>query len=87
MQSVPLRGSVGLERRPLGEGKLQGVRVEEDDTVQSGINSYNNVNKAVYGIKAREVLAGTPSLRTEVPEPITEFIPGSQLPRGSPRSV
>ncbi len=57
----------------LGEGKLQGVRVEEDDTVQSAINSDNNINKAVYGLKAREVLAGTPPVRDEIPEPITEF--------------
>jgi len=42
----------------LSGGKLRGVGVVDDDTSETGINSDNNVNKAVYGLKARDVLWG-----------------------------
>jgi lipid-binding SYLF domain-containing protein len=55
-------------------GKLRGVSVEDDDTTQTGISSDNNVNKAVYGLKAREVLSGkTPAAATAIPPAIIEF--------------
>jgi lipid-binding SYLF domain-containing protein len=57
----------------LSGGKLRGVDVEDDFTTESGINSDNNINKAVYGLKAREVLWGkTPAGPTILPA-IAEF--------------
>ena len=57
----------------LSDGKLRGIEVEDDSTTQSGINSDNNINKAVYGLKASEVLwSDAPSVSTAVPG-ITEF--------------
>jgi lipid-binding SYLF domain-containing protein len=58
----------------LSGGKLRGVSVEDDITTETGINSDNNVNKAVYGLKAREVLWGkTPAGAAAPPPAITEF--------------
>lgn len=59
----------------LSDGKLHGMEVEDDSTTQTGINSDNNINKAVYGLKAREVLAGqTPAGPVAaVPPAIAEF--------------
>jgi lipid-binding SYLF domain-containing protein len=58
----------------LSGGKLRGVSVEDDDTTQTGINSDNNINQAVYGLKAREVLWGkTPAATASMPPAITEF--------------
>jgi lipid-binding SYLF domain-containing protein len=57
----------------LSDGKLHGIEVEDDSTTQSGINSDNNINKAIYGLKAREVMWGTTPVTTEVPPAITEF--------------
>jgi lipid-binding SYLF domain-containing protein len=54
-------------------GKVRGVEVDDDATTQTGINSDNNVNKAVYGLKAREVLSGKAPVGVPVPEAITEF--------------
>ncbi len=41
-------------------GRLSGIEVDDDDTTQSDIKSDNNVNKEVYGLKAREVLWAAP---------------------------
>ena len=57
----------------LSEGKLHGIKVEDDYTTESGINSDNNINKAVYGMKAREVMWGKTRVTTSVPPAITEF--------------
>jgi len=57
----------------LSDGKLRGIEVEDDSTTQSAINSDNNINKAVYGLKAREVLAGKTPAVTTIPPAITEF--------------
>lgn len=57
----------------LSDGKLRGVEVEDDSTTQSGINSDNNINKAVYGLKAREVLWGNPPVATPIAPSIAEF--------------
>jgi lipid-binding SYLF domain-containing protein len=57
----------------LSDGKLRGIEVEDDNTTQSGINSDNNINKAIYGLKAREVLWGKTPIVTEIPPAITEF--------------
>ena len=57
----------------LSDGKLHGIEVEDDSTTQSGINSDNNINKAVYGLKAREVMWGQTPVTTAVPPAITEF--------------
>lgn len=65
--------STGIIIYALSDGKLRGIEVEDDDTTQSGINSDNNINKAVYGLKAREVLWGKTPTMTEVPPAITEF--------------
>ncbi len=67
-----IRGA-GIIIYALSDGKLRGIEVEDDDTTQSGINSDNNVNKAVYGLKAREVLWGKTPMLTEIPPAITEF--------------
>ena len=57
----------------LSDGKLQGIEVEDDSTTQTGINSDNNINKSVYGMKAREVMWGETSTTTAIPPAITEF--------------
>jgi lipid-binding SYLF domain-containing protein len=57
----------------LGDGKLRGIKVDNDSTTQSGINSDNNVNKAIYGQKAREVMWSTTPVTVAVPPAITEF--------------
>jgi lipid-binding SYLF domain-containing protein len=67
------RHDAGIIIYALSDGKLRGIEVEDDDTTQSGINSDNNINKAVYGLKAREVLWGKTPIVTEVPPAITEF--------------
>lgn len=57
----------------LSDGTLRGVSVEDDYSTQSGINSDNNVNKAVYGLKARDVLTGKTPLGPPPPHEIAEF--------------
>ena len=58
----------------LSDGKVRGVSVEDDETTETGINSDNNINRAVYGLKAREVLWGkTPAGTAAVPPSIAEF--------------
>lgn len=58
-----IRGA-GMIIYALSDGKLHGIEVEDDLTTQSGINSDNNINKAVYGLKAREVMWGeTPAAK------------------------
>lgn len=57
----------------LSDGKVRGVEVEDDDTTQTGINSDNNINQAVYGLKAREVLWGKTPAGPPVPPAIAEF--------------
>jgi lipid-binding SYLF domain-containing protein len=55
-------------------GKLRGVSIEDDSTTETGINSDNNINKAVYGLKAREVLWGkTPAGDAPLPPALAEF--------------
>ena len=66
-------GEAGIIIYALSDGKLHGIEVEDDATTQSGINSDNNINKAVYGLKAREVMWGKTPLTTTVPPAITEF--------------
>ena len=65
----------GVLAYALSEGRLRGVSVEDDNTTQTGINSDNNVNKAVYGLKAREVLAGKEPAAPQAPAPpsLAEF--------------
>jgi lipid-binding SYLF domain-containing protein len=41
------------------DGKLKGMNVEADLLDEAVINPDNNINKAVYGMKGREVLTGT----------------------------
>jgi lipid-binding SYLF domain-containing protein len=67
-----IRGA-GIIVYSLSGGKVHGISVEDDDTTQTGINSDNNVNKAVYGLKAREVLAGKTPVGPTIPPAITEF--------------
>ena len=51
------------------DGKLKGMKVEADFLDGAAINPDNNINKAVYGIKGREVLQGTaPKLTPTAPE-------------------
>lgn len=58
----------------LSDGKLFGIEVEDDSSTQSGINSDNNVNKAVYGIKARDVLSGKPpAAAATIPPAVAQF--------------
>ncbi len=67
-----IRGA-GIIIYALFDGKMRGIEVEEDDTTQSSIFSDNNINKAVYGLKAREVLWGKTPTLTAIPPAITEF--------------
>jgi lipid-binding SYLF domain-containing protein len=39
-------------------GELRGIKAESDLFSVAGINPDNNINKAIYGIKGREVLGG-----------------------------
>jgi lipid-binding SYLF domain-containing protein len=57
----------------LSDGKLSGIKVEDDSTTETGINSDNNINKAIYGLKAREVLSGKSPTVTPVPSWIGQF--------------
>jgi lipid-binding SYLF domain-containing protein len=58
----------------LSGGKVRGVSVEDDPTTETGINSDNNINQAVYGLKARDVLWGkTPAGAAPLPPAIAEF--------------
>ena len=65
--------AAGIIIYALSDGKLRGIEVEDDDSTQTGINSDNNINKAIYGLKAREVLWGKPSATTAVPPAVAEF--------------
>ena len=66
--------AAGIIIYALSDGKLSGIEVEDDDSTQTGINSDNNINKAVYGLKAREVLWGkTPATDAALPPAINEF--------------
>jgi lipid-binding SYLF domain-containing protein len=67
-----IRGA-GILMYALSEGKVSGVSVEDDDTTQTGMNSDNNVNKAVYGLKAREVLWGKTPEGMTIPPAVAEF--------------
>jgi lipid-binding SYLF domain-containing protein len=64
---------VGFYIYGMSDGKLHGIEVKDDSTTQSGINSDNKVNKAVYGLKAREVMWSETPLTMVVPPEITEF--------------
>lgn len=44
-------------------GKVQGVKVGSNFFKDAAINPDNNINKAVYGLRGREVLAGKEPLR------------------------
>jgi lipid-binding SYLF domain-containing protein len=66
-------GAAGIIIYALSDGKLHGIEVEDDSTTQSGINSDNNINKAVYGLKAREVMWSQTPVTTAVPPAISEF--------------
>ena len=56
------------------EGKVRGVGVEDDLTTQTGIGPDNKLNKAVYGLKSREVLGGQPPVApASVPPAVAEF--------------
>ena len=57
----------------LSDGQLFGIEVEDDSSTQTGINSDNNINKAVYGLKAREVLWGKEPTVTPVSPAISQF--------------
>jgi lipid-binding SYLF domain-containing protein len=58
----------------LSGGEVRGIDIDDDSTTQTGINSDNNVNKAVYGLKAREVLWGqTPTAGQTIPPALAEF--------------
>lgn len=63
----------GLLIYALSGGKLHGIEVEDDATTESGINSDNNINKAVYGLKAREVMWGKTPATNAVPPAVAEF--------------
>ena len=63
----------GIILYSLSEGRLRGISVEDDNSTQAGVNSDNNVNKAVYGLKAREVLSGKTPAGPPVPPEVTNF--------------
>jgi lipid-binding SYLF domain-containing protein len=46
----------------VANGKVTGLKMDSDFLTEAVINPDNNINKAVYGLKAREVLAGKPPL-------------------------
>lgn len=63
----------GLIIYALSDGRLHGIEVEDDETTQTGINSDNNINKALYGLKAREVMWAASPLAASVPPAVVEF--------------
>ena len=65
--------AAGIIIYSLSDGKLSGIKVEDDSTTETGINSDNNINKAVYGLKAREILGGKTPTVTPAPAWITQF--------------
>ena len=65
--------AAGIIIYALSDGKLHGIEVENDSSTETGINSDNNINKAVYGLKAREVLWGKPPVAAALPPAIADF--------------
>ena len=58
----------------LGDGKLKGITIEDDSETKSAIKGDNNLNEAVFGLKAHEVISGTtPPTGSALPSEITEF--------------
>ncbi len=58
----------------LSKGKLSGIGIEQDDTTQTGMNTDKNLNKSIYGMKARDLLQGkTLANTTALPPAIAEF--------------
>jgi lipid-binding SYLF domain-containing protein len=58
----------------LVDGKLRGINLESNSwTIVAGVNPDNNINKAVYGIKGREVLEGKAPKTTSNVSDVTAF--------------
>jgi lipid-binding SYLF domain-containing protein len=57
----------------LVDGKLQGLNVEADFMDGAVLNPDNNINKAVYGMKGREVLQGKAPNVTQASPEVTAF--------------
>jgi lipid-binding SYLF domain-containing protein len=57
----------------LEDGKLRGMEVEDESPSGSAINSDNKINKAIYGLKAREILSGKTPAGPAPPPALNEF--------------
>lgn len=57
----------------LSDGKLRGFEIDDDSSSQAGIGSDNNINRAVYGLKARDVFWGKSPVGPPLPPEISEF--------------
>jgi hypothetical protein len=57
----------------LVDGKLKGMNVESEFLEDALLDPDNNINKAVYGMKGREVLQGKPPKSLPTTPDLTAF--------------
>jgi lipid-binding SYLF domain-containing protein len=55
------------------DGKLRGISVDDDWSTESGIGADNNLNQAIYGVKARELFTGKTPEGRQIPSAVTEY--------------
>lgn len=57
----------------LVDGRVEGLRIDANDLGGGAANPDNNINNAIYGLKAREVLSGKPPLWATVLPSVSEY--------------
>lgn len=57
----------------LVDGKVEGLRIDANDLGGGAANPDNNINNAIYGLKAREVLSGQAPLWPTVLASVSEY--------------
>jgi lipid-binding SYLF domain-containing protein len=55
------------------KGELRGISIKSDLLKGFIINPDNNINKAIYGVKGRDILAGRPTAIQSVPPGVDRF--------------
>jgi lipid-binding SYLF domain-containing protein len=55
------------------EGRVEGLRIDANDLGGGAANPDNNINNAIYGLKAREVVAGKEPLWPSVLPTVSEY--------------
>ncbi|HEX8141425.1 MAG TPA: lipid-binding SYLF domain-containing protein [Pyrinomonadaceae bacterium] len=57
----------------LVDGRVEGLRIDANDLGGGAVNPDNNINNAIYGLKAREVLFGKAPLWPSVLPSVSEY--------------